>query len=120
MPAPAVVAGAGSPRDPFDVPERENGYPEPSMFGLIPAYGLFVRHAENVTIERLDVSFAKPDERPAVMLMDVAGIEFDRMKAQRAPGVPLFVLRGVKDFSTRAVAGFADTQRASVEQESLQ
>ena len=89
------------------------------MFGLLPAYGLFVRHATNVTVERFEVSFAKPDERPAIVLMDVAGIDFDRVKAQRAPGVPFFVLRGVKDFSTRAVAGLPDLQRTSVENESL-
>ena len=118
--AQAPVAGEASvARDPYDVPERENGYPEPSMFGLLPASGLFVRHATNVVVERFEVSFAKPDERPAIVLMDVAGIEFDHVKAQRAPGVPLFVLRKVSDFTTRAIPGLADTHRATIEQESL-
>jgi hypothetical protein len=120
--APATLAaptpGApGTLRDPYDVPERENGYPEPSMFGLLPAYGLFVRHATNVVIESFDVSVTSPDERPAVVLMNVTGIEFDRVKAQRGAGQPLFVLRSVKDFTTRAVTGLLDMKRASIENE---
>ena len=51
--------GLAGPRDAFAPPEQEKGYPEPSMFGLLPAYGLFVRHAKNLTVERLDVSFTK-------------------------------------------------------------
>jgi polygalacturonase len=115
-PPPAPQA---TPREPYDIPERETGYPEPSMFGLLPAYGLFVRHAANLTVERLEVSFAKEDKRPAIVLMNVAGVEFDHAKAKRAAGSPFFVLRGVKDFSTRAASGLADTHRTSVENESL-
>jgi polygalacturonase len=118
--AQAPVAGeAGTHRDPYDVPERENGYPEPSMFGLLPAYGLFVRHAANLTVERFEASVLKADERPAVVLMDVANVEFDRVKAQRPADGPLFVLHNVRNFSTRAVAGIADLQREHAERETL-
>lgn len=106
-------------REPYDIPELEKGYPEPAMFGLLPAYGLFVRHARHVTVERFETSFDKEDQRPAIVLMDVAGIEFERVKAERAPNAPLFVLRGVKDFSTHGAAGLADVTRASAENESL-
>ena len=70
-PPPATAAPpapAAGPRDAFDVPERENGYPEPSMFGLLPACGLFVRHAKNVSVEHFETSFAKEDTRPAIVL----------------------------------------------------
>jgi hypothetical protein len=53
------------------------------------------------------------------VLMDVSGIEFDRIKADRADRAPFFVLRGVKDFATRAVSGMPDVRRESVENESL-
>jgi len=114
--APATSASA---RDPFDVPERENGYPEPSMFGLLPAYGLFVRHARNVTVDNVEVSFAQADERPAVVLVDVTGAEFARVKAQRAGGAPLFVLRGVRDFAAHDCRDVPDTNRANAENETL-
>jgi hypothetical protein len=111
--------GLAGPRDGFAPPEQEKGYPEPSMFGLLPAYGMFVRHAKNLTVERLDVSFAKEDTRPAVVLMDVADIEFARAKAQRGAGVPFFVLRGVTNFSAEGCTGLADTRRASADNESF-
>lgn len=111
--------GLAGPRDAFAPPEQEKGYPEPSMFGLLPAYGMFVRHAKNLTVERLDVSFVKDDTRPAVVLMDVEGVEFARAKAQRGAGAPFFALRGVKDFSAHGSPGLADAQRATADNESL-
>jgi polygalacturonase len=111
--------GLGGPHDPFTPPEQEKGYPEPSMFGLLPAYGMFVWHAKNLTVDQLDVGYAKEDTRPAVVLMDVAGIEFSRTRAQRAAKAPLFVLRGVKDFSALGSAGLADTKRDTADNESF-
>lgn len=112
-------AGLAGPRDAFVPPEQEKGYPEPSMFGLLPAYGLYVRHAARVTFRDVEFGFMKDDTRPAIVLDDVAGAEFDHVKAQRAGDAKLFVLRNVKDFTTRAVAGLADTHRDSAENESL-
>jgi hypothetical protein len=103
----------------YDIPELEKGYPEPAAFGLLPAYGLFIRHATNVSVERFEASFTKEDERPVVVLMDVDGIEFDHVKAERAPKAPFFVLRNVKDFSAHATTGMPDVQRSVVENESL-
>jgi len=111
--------GLADPRDPYNPPEQEKGYPEPSMFGLLPAYGIYVRHAGHVAFRDVTVGFAKDDTRPAVVLDDVAGAEFDHVQAQRAGGAPFFVLRKVSDFVTRACPGVADTQRSTAENESL-
>jgi polygalacturonase len=107
------------PRDPYAVPERENGYPEPAMFGLLPARGLFVRHARNVSVDHFAVTATQDDDRPALVLMDVAGADFAAVKAQRPAGTALFALRGVTEFSAHDCPTLADTQRATVEQESL-
>ncbi len=111
--------GLGGPHDAFLPPEQEKGYPEPSMFGLLPAYGLYVRHAKNVTFRDLDVGFMKDDTRPAIVLDDVAGVEFDHLKARRAGDAKFFMLRQVSGFAARGVAGLADTQRTTAENESL-
>ena len=34
--------GGVPPREPFETPEREKEYPEPSIFGMLPAYGFFI------------------------------------------------------------------------------
>jgi hypothetical protein len=111
--------GLGGPHDPFTPPEQEKGYPEPSMFGLLPAYGMFVWHAKDLTVDQFDAGYAKEDTRPAIVVMDVAGIEFFRTRAQRAVKSPLFVLRGVKDFSAKDSVGLADAKRETADNESL-
>jgi polygalacturonase len=108
------------PREPFDVPECEASYPEPSMFGLLPAYGLFVRHAKNISVSNIEFSFAKEDLRPAIVLMDVAGIEFDHVKAQRVGRTAFFELRDVTGFTARNCPTLPDTRRDNSRQETLQ
>ncbi len=86
------------PRDPYDVPERAAAYPEPSMFGILPAYGFYIRHTENIEMHNVEVHFAEDDRRPAFILQDVTGADLFHIDADRAEGVPAFVLRDVTDF----------------------
>ena len=53
------------------VPERDRRYPEQNMFGVLPAYGFYVRHAKNVRLESIDLSFDRVEARPAIALDDV-------------------------------------------------
>lgn len=64
--------GVLGPRDPFAVPERERAYPEPSMFGLLPASVVYARHVRGLGIQNLEASFAELDARPRIVLEDVA------------------------------------------------
>jgi polygalacturonase len=113
------AAGLADPRDPFLPPEQEKAYPEPSMFGLLPAYGIYVRHAANLQFRDLNLGFMKDDTRPAIVLDDVAGVEFDHLKAARAGDAPLFVLRRVTHFEVGHVAGLSDQRIESAENQSL-
>jgi polygalacturonase len=89
--------GGNPPREPYAVPEREAMYPEPSMFGVLPAYGFYVRHAAGITMEGVHVGFVKDDARPAFVLDDVRDATFDGVVARKVAGVPTFVLRDVTD-----------------------
>ena len=89
--------GGNPPRDPFAVPEREAMYPEPSLFGVMPAYGFYVRHANNIRMDGIDVAFVAADTRPAIVLDDVRDVELHRVRAQRAPNAPTLVLRDVSE-----------------------
>ena len=111
--------GLAGPRDPFSPPEQAKAYPEPSMFGLLPAYGIYVRHASGLDFRDIDLGFAKDDTRPAIVLDDVAGASFDHVNAQRAGGAPLFVLRKVADFSVGDSSGVPDTRVAAADNQSL-
>lgn len=79
------------------VPENEKSYPEPSMFGVLPASVFYIRHAQNVTFDNIRVSFQKEDARPAFVLENVRGAEFDRLKI--AGSQPKFWLLNVSDFA---------------------
>ena len=82
-------------REPYAVPERPAAYPEPSMFGILPAWAFYVRHVSGLRLRDVDVRFAAPDTRPAVVLDDVRDAEFDRVRVDKADGVPAVVLRDV-------------------------
>jgi hypothetical protein len=90
--------GGFPPREPYATPEREKEYPEPSMFGLLPAYGFFIRHAAGIELDHIRIGFAKEDRRPALVLEDVNGIDLDNVFAQKAPGTPGMRLKSVRDF----------------------
>ena len=81
-----------------EVPENEKSYPEPSMFGKIPAYGFYIRHAKGIVFDNVEVSFANDDARPAFVLDDVKSVSFFRIKAQTMNDVPAFSLTNVSDF----------------------
>lgn len=115
-----VYRGGGTKEDAaLEPPERETAYPEPSMFGTIPAYGFFVRHAKGIEMSDVEVSYVKDEMRPVVVLHDVMGAGFSNVKARRTASVPFFVLRSVKDFSLRNAAGVPDARREHVEQETF-
>lgn len=100
-------------------PENEKTYPEPSMFGVLPASAFFIRHAAGIQMDHVDVAFDQPDARPAVSLIDVSGAAFEHLNVQRFNDVPLFHLNQVKDFSTEKVRSLPDTHRDSAENEML-
>ncbi|GHT58215.1 hypothetical protein AGMMS50239_02340 [Bacteroidia bacterium] len=56
-------------------PENEKVYPEPWMFGTIPASAFYIRHARNIKFKDIDVDFAKEDGRPAFVLDDAVDID---------------------------------------------
>ena len=92
--------GGGTKEDAMrEIPENEKNYPEPSMFGTLPVYGFFIRHARGITFDNVTVSFEKDDARPAFLLDDVKDVEFFRTNAQLSTGVKMFVLRNVTNFS---------------------
>jgi hypothetical protein len=64
------VGGCQTSPDPARVPEKAADYPEATMFGEAPAFGLFIRHAVGVRLERVDLVCRQPDARPALVLED--------------------------------------------------
>ncbi len=53
------------------IPERPSAYPEFSMFKELPAWGIYIRHAQNIITENIRLVCEKKDYRIAVVLDDV-------------------------------------------------
>jgi len=100
-------------------PEKETDYPEPTMFGEMPAYGFFVRHAKNLTMTDVEFSYLKDDVRPPFVLSDVIGADFHRVRAQRLPSAKTFILRDVSNFRTSQVWQIPDTSLDKVKEKDL-
>ncbi|KAF0094729.1 MAG: glycoside hydrolase family protein [Puniceicoccaceae bacterium 5H] len=92
-------AGVRGPRTPYAVPLREKAYPEPSMFGLLPASVLYGHHVEGLTVSNLRYRFDAADERPLVVLQDACDVLFERFDAPPADHGS-FLLQRVEDFET--------------------
>lgn len=73
-----LFKGGGTAEDArLTPPENEAIYPEPWMFGTIPASGFFIRHAENIELNNVHVDFMQPDLRPAVWAKDVDNLRLN-------------------------------------------
>jgi polygalacturonase len=81
------------------VAEYIHDYPEPQRFGVMPSYGFFIRHARNIEMNNVEVSFMGTEARPAVILEDVKQIRFNNFRAQTAANVPVIIQRGVEGLS---------------------
>lgn len=74
------------------VPELPGDYPEFSMFGELPAYGLFIRHAKNVTLKNLRIVLGHRDYRSAIVSDDVDGLHIDGLVLERiGESVPIWL-----------------------------
>ena len=68
------AGGVTNPVDPADVPELEDLYPEATMFGELPAYAFFIRHAEDISLSDITAITLDPDMRKPVLTEDVRGL----------------------------------------------
>jgi len=57
-----------------DVPEQVDKYPEFTMFGELPSWGLYLRHIRNITLRNVSLKLADYDFRPAIVDEDVEGL----------------------------------------------
>jgi polygalacturonase len=79
--------------------EKENDYPEPAMFGEIPAYGFFIRHVRGLEMNNVQVSYLNEDARSPFIISDAAQVDLRNIKAQHGLGTPSFRLSNVEGFS---------------------
>ena len=92
-----TVGGATSDAAQLVPPEKEDAYPEPSMFGQMPSSGFFLRHIRNLEMSHVEIANATPDARPAFYLQNVDRADFFAITAPRTSD-GAFALHNVSDF----------------------
>ena len=74
-----MITMDGGNQDPkgLDVPEHIAKYPEGTMFGTLPAFGLYARHAEGIALSNVLLRWDKEDLRPAIIIDEVKDLTID-------------------------------------------
>jgi len=67
-----------------EIPERPTSYPESTMFGTLPAYGFFCRHAKNLKFQNVKLNTSTPDYRHAIVFDDVENAVVESLDAPYA------------------------------------
>ena len=55
------------------VPEDETRYPEQYFFGVLPAWGAYIRHAKNIEFKNVEMTARAADARQQIVTDDVEG-----------------------------------------------
>lgn len=85
LPRVSWNAEKGSWEDnPYLVPEMPMVYPEPSNWGILPAYGLYARHVKNLNLKNVEMTTKVTDERHAVVLEDAEKVVMDGVKVENS------------------------------------
>ncbi len=113
-----TVGGASADAAQIVPPEKEDAYPEPSMFGQMPSSGFFLRHIRNLEMSHVEISNATPDARPAFCLQDVNRADFFSITAPRT-SEGAFALHDVKDLRIGWSRATADVILPSVDDKML-
>jgi polygalacturonase len=113
-----TAGGASAEAANMQPPECERDYPEPDMFGPVPASGFFLRHVRNVEMSHVEIANTLPDARPAFCLTYVERADFFAITAPRgADGA--FALHNVKDLRIGWSRAAADTTLSSIDDKTL-
>ncbi|MFH1195118.1 MAG: glycosyl hydrolase family 28 protein [bacterium] len=92
------------PLDSLDkVPERPKNYPEFSMFGELPAWGFYVRHADGIKMKNITLKLVEKDFRPAFVFDDSKNISLNGITLTQLTGQKTIVLNDTNVAEIRAI-----------------
>lgn len=50
------------------IEEKENEYPEATMFGMLPSYGFFIRYAKDIKLSNITIHSKNKEVRPGILV----------------------------------------------------
>lgn len=86
------LAKEGFTNDFKKVPEAEKGFPSPDGLGVLPSYGFFVRHVDQVSFSNIVLRSMQPEIRKAIIADDVTNLQVSLLTAGSAtPQEAIFI-----------------------------
>ena len=79
------------------IPELITSYPEFSMFGELPAWGLYVRHVDGLTMRNVKVRIKEDDYRTAMVFDDVKNLSIEDLMVVGDPNKKPLFFKNVPD-----------------------
>ncbi len=83
------------------VQEYESRYPEFSMFGELPAWGFYVRHASVIKMKNVTFRYKEFDFRPALVFDDVKSIELEDVDIKTGEELPIILFNNSEEIFTK-------------------
>lgn len=80
-----------------NIPENIAAYPEFSMFRELPAWGFYVRHANNITMKNVRFSYTGKEFRTNSIFDDVNQLRLQNFYVSQAASTPVIILNNVKN-----------------------
>ncbi|OQP53369.1 glycoside hydrolase family 28 [Niastella yeongjuensis] len=97
------------------VPENAGDYPEFSMFGELPCWGLYMRHARGIILKNVKLQYKKEDFRPAMVVEDVQQLVVEGLQVPSGQSAPVIVLKNVPTPALSAMKLPYDNSKAVME-----
>jgi polygalacturonase len=104
-----LFKGGGKKSDGLtNFPELGKDYPEVGAIASlnqnipvvnVPSYGIYARHVKNLEIDNLTVDCIKEDQRPAMICIDVDGLEIEKFKAKIIKNIPVAQFENVRNLN---------------------
>jgi hypothetical protein len=79
------------------IPENRDRYPEFSMWGELPSWGFYMRHASGIDVRNLTLKYIQDDFRPAIVMDDVQSSMMSGLSIPTAKEMPMIQLNNTKD-----------------------
>jgi polygalacturonase len=98
-------------------PENVDKYPDPGMFGPMPAAGFFFRHVRNLELSHVEVAAMNPDPRPSFYLQEVSRVDLLGVTASTNPKA--FSLHKVTDLRAMVCRATPDVVLGSADGQAI-
>ena len=89
-----------------NITEATSSYPEFSMFGELPVWGLYVRHVKGLTLKNIKLTSVTPDFRSTCLFNDVEKLKLDGFNVNANNVSPVMILSKVKEHSFNKLKSF--------------